>query len=81
MLKTPVTFFNAHMVSHHFIGPESVVCSFTRIENALVKCLLSVGTEHTGVFKCSHSQNSKGLKSTDCWPAPREQSVCEHKLA
>jgi len=35
---------------------------------------------HWGGFKCSHSQNSKALKSTDCWPAPREQSPYGHKL-
>jgi hypothetical protein len=81
MLQTPVTFFNDRMVSHHFKGPGSVVRVFTRIKDSSVKCPLSVGTEHTGVIKCSHSQNSKGLKSTDCWPAPREQSVCGHKFA
>jgi len=81
MLKTPVTFFNSHTVSHYFKDPGSVVSGLTRIKNASVKCPLSVGTEYTGVSKCSHSQNSKGLKSTDCWPAPREQSVYGHKLA
>lgn len=69
------------MVSHHFKSSGSVVSGLTRIKNSSVKCPLSFRTENTVVFKCSHSQNSKGLKSTDCWPAPREQSVCGHKLA
>jgi hypothetical protein len=30
MLKTPVTFYDAHTVSHHVKGPGSVVTALTR---------------------------------------------------
>jgi hypothetical protein len=65
---------------HPFEGPGAVSNGLTGIKNALMKCLFSIGAEHT-TFVSVPTRKSKGLRPPRCWAVPRKlfADICWHE--